>query len=75
MKLEIKKSNLNDGVDVYKFLCDLGIEENGFHMTPPSDKIEFKELLKNLKYIKHIKLYQFLENLHLLQIFHDDEDN
>lgn len=50
MKLEMKKSNLNDGVDVYKFLCDLGIGENGFHMTPPSDEIEFKELLK--KFLK-----------------------
>ncbi|MCX3067775.1 GNAT family N-acetyltransferase [Cetobacterium somerae] len=50
MKLEMKKSNLNDGVDVYRFLCDLGIGENGFHMTPPSDKTEFKELLK--KFLK-----------------------
>ncbi len=50
MKIEMKKANLNDGNDVYKFLCDLGIGENGFHMTPPNNHLEFKVLLN--KFIK-----------------------
>lgn len=50
MKLEMKKVSLNDGDDVYKFLCDLGTGENGFHMTPPNNQMEFKELLN--KFIK-----------------------
>lgn len=50
MKLEMKKVNLNNGDDIYKFLCDLGTGENGFHMTPPNNQLEFKELLN--KFIK-----------------------
>lgn len=46
MKLEMRKANLNDGEDVYKFLCDLGAGENGFRMTPPNNQEEFKVLLQ-----------------------------
>lgn len=49
MKIEIKKVQINDGLDVYRFLCDLGNGENGFIMKPPRNKEEFKNLLT--KYI------------------------
>ncbi|MGL5798182.1 MAG: GNAT family N-acetyltransferase [Cetobacterium sp.] len=45
MKVEMKKSNINDGLDVYKFLCDIGFGENGFEMTPPKNAEDFKKLL------------------------------
>lgn len=46
MKVEIKKTSINDGMDVYNFLCDIGVGENGFIMTPPKNEQDFKNLLK-----------------------------
>lgn len=46
MNVEIKKTNINDGMDVYSFLCDIGVGENSFIMTPPKNEQDFKNLLK-----------------------------
>lgn len=46
MKVEMRKANINDGTDVYKFLCDIGVGENGFVMTPPKNEEDFKNILK-----------------------------
>lgn len=46
MKIEMKKTSINDGLDVFKFLCDIGFGENGFVMTPPKNEEDFKNLLK-----------------------------
>lgn len=46
MKVEMRKANINDGADVYKFLCDIGVGENGFVMTPPKNEEDFKNILK-----------------------------
>ncbi|MGL5350410.1 MAG: GNAT family N-acetyltransferase [Cetobacterium sp.] len=45
MKVEMKKANISDGENIYKFLCDIGIGENGFIMTPPKNEDDFKKLL------------------------------
>lgn len=42
----MKKSSLNDGIEVYGFLKDLGNGENGFNLTPPKKLEEFKVLMK-----------------------------
>lgn len=51
MKVEMKKVSFQDGMDVYKFLCDIGEGENGFIMTPPKNEEDFRSLLN--KYIKN----------------------
>lgn len=33
-------------MDVYSFLCDIGVGKNGFIMTPPKNEQDFKNLLK-----------------------------
>lgn len=61
MNVEIKKTNINDGMDVYSFLCDIGVGENGFVMTPPKNEQDFKNLLK--KYEKDFEKDQASERV------------